>query len=123
MYSYHIGEKDLFVINFVGDTNLDDIINYLNEFKEINYLTNDIKLLYDFSDANLDLKAADVKIIADLADKVTHKYTSVKTAFVVEKPLITAYSYMFSSMNETSQKERKVFSTIIAAEDWLMSSF
>ena len=111
MISYKLDNRKIFVVTFEGKITLNEVTDYLKEFKTINYLPDDLILLYDFKKASLIFSTEQIKIIAELADEVTADYKSIKTAFYVDEPLITAYSYLFSGMGEKTNKKRQVFST------------
>ena len=119
MIEYSLEESGIFVIRFVGEIGIEEIKEYLKKFKNISNLPKEIKILYDLSDAEMTLSKKDIQTLNNLSILVTQKYDSVKAAFVVNKPNITAYSLMFSEKAPSSKTIRKVFSTEIAARDWL----
>ena len=121
MISYKLDDRKIFVVTFEGKMLLDDVMNYLNYFGTINSLPNDIRLLYNFKKAIFKFAPEKIQIIAELADKVTGKYKSIKTAFYVYEPLLTAYSLLFSGMDKNPNRQRQVFSTEEAAVKWLLN--
>ncbi|NJO92730.1 MAG: hypothetical protein HC831_29995 [Chloroflexia bacterium] len=112
-------EKGIFTVVFTGDILFDSIISYLDDFKNMQGLPKNLKLLYNFTNANFHLDPVKIKIISDKATDVTSNYTSIRTAFVVAEPKVTAYSMLFSLMNNTEKTSREIFSTLSAAIDWL----
>ena len=120
MIFHELNKEGILYIVLTDKVNKEDILNFLKEFQSFDHLPEDVKLLYNFQKAEIDLAADQLKEIAELADIVTEKYQSVKTAFLVDEPVVTAYSYLFSRMDQKENRERKVFSTHIAAEEWLI---
>jgi hypothetical protein len=119
MLSHNITENGILKITAEGTVGLKDIADFLRTFENIGDLPDDVKLLYDMQRADLKIEIQDLKEIAALADQVTEKYKTVRTAFVVDEPLVTAYSYLFSSMDDKPNRQRRIFSTIESAEQWL----
>jgi hypothetical protein len=121
MIRYEQKEPGLLYVYFTGTVSVQDIHSHLSEFESFDFLPDKIMLLYDLQDVNLKLDLEDVSIVNDLAEKVTKKYKSVKTAFVVSKPHATALTMMFQSDISSAKTTRKVFSTDQAALEWLKS--
>ena len=120
MITYSFNDVNIFCIKFFGDITFEEIENFLSKFKTLSNLPQNLILLYDFSEANLSIKPDDVKVISTLADEATINYKSVKTAFLVDKPLETAFSVLFSQIKNNKKKARKVFITESAAVQWLI---
>jgi len=118
MISYTFDQNILFV-TFNGNIKLEDIINYLKEFDKLDFLSEDLLLLYDLTNADINIAPTEIKIISQIADISTYDYNSTQTAFLVENPKITAYSTLFSNLAENSKTQRKIFSTKEAALKWL----
>ncbi len=119
MINYYLDESGIFFVKFSGIVTAKDIKAYLLEFDSINDLPGDFLSLYDLRDADMDLKKEDILSISDLTNKVTAAYKTVRTAFLVHKPVVTAYSYLFISELPSEKTIRKVFSTEEAAIKWL----
>ena len=122
MITYSFNDVNIFCIKFFGDITFEEIENFLSKFKTLSNLPQNLILLYDFSEANLSIKPDDVKVISTLADEATINYKSVKTAFLVDKPLETAFSVLFSQIKNNKKKARKVFITESAAVHWLLEN-
>ena len=122
MITYSIGEDGIFYVKFAGPTSYAEIKDYLLKFKEITGLPEKIRLLYDFTEGIIDLAEDDLVNIAQLADKATVRYTTVRTAFLVNKPDTTAFTYMFSQFRKSNRAVRRIFSTRHAAMNWLKSN-
>lgn len=121
MISY-ILDQNILVISFIGKINNDDIFNYLHEFSSIADLPSNLLLLYDLLNAELEVAPSDIKKISTIADSSTKKYQSVKTAFLVNDPKLTAYSTLFTNLANPNKTQRKIFSTKEAALKWLKQS-
>ena len=68
----------------------------------------------------MELNLYKIVSVAKLSKKVTTSYTSVRTAFLVSKPKVTAYSMLFTQAPASTKSSRKVFSTKEAAINWLV---
>lgn len=119
MISYSLNNSGIFHVKFSGAITVEDIKRYLLEFKMITSLPQDFKSLYDLRDADLSLTFGDILAISRLTKKVTAPFKTVRTAFLVSKPNVTAYSILFSTQLSHRRTVRKVFSTEGAALDWL----
>jgi len=118
MISYTFDQNILFV-TFIGTIKLEDIINYLKEFDKLDFLSENLLLLYDLTNADINIAPTEIKIISQIADVSTYGYNSTRTAFLVGNPKITAYSTLFSNLAENSKTQRKIFSTKEAALKWV----
>ena len=122
MIEYSIKKNNIFYALFTGPISFEDIKNYLSEFKSINDLPENILLLYDLTDAEINISANDIQLISKLANDATGRYISVRTAFVVDKPKVTAYSYLFSRRKNSKKTVRRLFSSLEAATEWLLDT-
>lgn len=112
-------EDNIFTVVFTGAVSFESIISYLKDFGQMEDLPRNLKLLYNFIDAEFDLDPVRIQIISDKAIEVTASYDKIQTAFVVAEPKITAYSMLFSLMSANEKSLREIFSTISAAKNWL----
>lgn len=119
MIKYTFNDSGIFYVSFIDMVSLNDIEVYLSEFERLDYLPGDVLLLYDLREAQLNLKFKDIFHISKIAKKVTSTYTSVRTAFLVNKPKLTAYSLLFTRDLVPAKTVRRVFSTEEAALKWL----
>ena len=120
MITYSFNDANIFCIKFTGDITFEEIKNFLSKFKTLSNLPQKLQLLYDFIEANIKIQPDDIKAISTLADEATINYKFVKTAFMVDKPMETAFSIMFSQPQNNKNKVRKVFTTESAAVQWLL---
>lgn len=121
MIEYSLKDNGLFCVRFIGEITSADIQKYLNDFKRLENLPRKLLTLYDLQGSNMHLVLEEIERVAKLADEVTLDFESVKTAFVVNKPDITAYAMLFNQSSVSSKKEREVFSTEESAILWLLS--
>jgi len=119
MISYSLKDSGIFYVNFSETVSLEDVKTYLLEFEKLDNLPKNLLSLYDLRGANMHLKAEDIFCISNLTEKVTTSYKSIKTAFLVNKPKLTAYSFLFSVDHNSEITTRQVFSTEKAAFKWL----
>ena len=120
MISYEFRDNNIFVISFEDKISLDDVLHYIKEFETYDYLPSDLKLLYDFKKSNFIFNSEKFQIISERSDEATNKYKSIKTAFLVNNPLLTAYSFIFIGIGENNNNQKKVFSTEEASVKWLL---
>ncbi len=119
MITYLLKESDIFYVNFSETVTVEDIKNYLVNFETLDNLPQHLRSIYDLRGAHMNLKAEEIMDIAELTEKVTASYKSVKTAFLVDKPKLTAYSLIFSIEHDLENTTRLVFSQEKEALSWL----
>ena len=122
MITYELNKEDIFLVRITGDIVQDDIKNYLYEFKNIDNLPKNLLTFYDLQNANINLSFTEIVSMARLAKKVTLPYDTVRTAFLVNKPNITAYALLFIQAFTDNKNVRKVFTKSAEATGWLKSS-
>lgn len=120
MITYSLKESGVFYIDFSGTVTLEDIQHYLLEFEQLEDLPQKLLALYDLQDANLNLCSEDIIALSELTEKVTRTYKLVNTAFVVNRPNLTAYSILFSVDNNLENTTRQVFTSEKEALKWLL---
>ncbi|PLX20216.1 MAG: hypothetical protein C0597_04440 [Marinilabiliales bacterium] len=118
MITYSL-EKGIFEVEITENVTFEEIINYLKDFSELNDLPSDILLLYDLTKINVDFSVSEIRMISHAAELSTKKYNSIKSAFVVDKPKLAAYTSLFSDSIKDKKTTRKIFSTRKAALTWL----
>lgn len=119
MISYSLDDSGIFYVKFSGIITVEDIEAYLLKFGTLSDLPEDFLSLYDLRDAEMNLDKDDILSISELTEKVTASYKTVRTAFLVNKPVITAYTYLFTTELAPDKTIREVFSTEEAALTWL----
>lgn len=105
-----------------GQINFDDIAAFLKQLEQLKDLPDDMRLLYDIQEAELNLSLKEIRTIAELAESVTKNSLSVKTAFHVTKPIMTAFSVIFAKSSKPAHTQRKLFSTQASALEWLQNN-
>ena len=88
----------------------------LRKFTELNY-----NLLSDYRAATFNLNLEDVELISDFLSSLKHVLNGKKQSLIIDNPKATAFSIMFEDkvLKKIGFKVN-VFSTIEAAEDWLV---
>ena len=119
MISYQIENNNLVLVMLKDGTTLDDVLNFLDEFESLKDLDKEIKLLYDVRGVELGFGADGLKVISKKAADVTKDYISIRTAFLVDEPKATAFTYIFSHITPSERTTREVFSSESAAMAWL----
>lgn len=120
MISYSLKDSGIFYVNFSGEVSVDDIKKYLLEFKTLTNLPQNFLSLYDLRGALMKLSAEDIAYFGKLSEEVTASYKSVTTALLVNKPKLTAYSFLFSTDHNSEKTTRLVFINEKEALDWLI---
>ena len=113
-------EDNIFNVKFIGTIEFDDIMQYLDEFSKIDTLPKDLLLLYEARNVNFKFEPEKVEIISIKAEDSTQNYKTVRTAFLVDEPMIAVYSTLFSKIPVQKKTQRNIFSTKQAAIRWLL---
>lgn len=119
MISFSLRYSGIFYVEFSDTVTVEDIKNYLFESGRLDNLPKEIYLLYDLREVDMNLEIDDISFISKLAKKVTSPDKTIRTAFLVDKPKITAYSILFNVDTSSEKVLRNVFSTEEAALKWL----
>lgn len=119
MISYAFIENILHV-TIEGKTTLSDLYDFLEEVGTIQNLPEDLKIFYDLRKASIELKLDEISNLSKKAEEKTLNCKSVRTAFCVKDPKMTAYAMLFSWLPENTRIKREQFSTKKAAMDWLL---
>ena len=120
MIQHTFGTDGILYVEFTSDVNLQNIKDFLHEFQKIKKLPKELLILYDLRKTKINIHTNDIPEISELAVTVTKKFKTVNTAFVVDKPNLTAYSVLFSKLTSKDTTVRQVFSTMDAAVGWLL---
>lgn len=119
MITYFLKKSGVFYVNFSETVTVEDIKNYLLNFEKLDNLPQHFLSLHDLRGTDMILNAEDIIFISELTEKVTSSYKSVKTAFLADKPKLTAYSFLFSVDHNSEKTNRQVFSSEEEALNWL----
>lgn len=125
MISYTFDSSDnIFYVKVEGEISLDEILNFLIDFKKIKNLPLDLKLFYDIRKANFKMGINDIPELAKKTKISTENYRTIKTVFLVDKPRHTALAQVFTASNneKNSKTKRMFYSTEDAALKWLNST-
>ncbi|MBS2097667.1 hypothetical protein [Carboxylicivirga linearis] len=96
-----------------------DLVDFLMDFSKMEALPDEVKVLFDLRNAHLDLHLDDINKLSSLAEELTKNVQSIRTAFIVEDPKVTAYTMLYSWMPKDDRLLREHFSTEQAAIEWL----
>jgi len=108
-------------VTIEGQATIHDLYTFLDDFGKIESIPEHLKVFYDLRSASMDLRLDEIDTLSKFAEKKTANCKSVKTAFCVKDPKITAYAMLFSWLPENSKITREQFSTKKAALEWLNS--
>ncbi|MCU4156750.1 hypothetical protein J1N10_12240 [Carboxylicivirga sp. A043] len=106
-------------VSIEGPATIYDLYDFLDELGNLHSLPENLKVFYDLRNASIDLRLDEINLLSKRAEEKTLHCNSVKTAFCVKDPKITAYAMLFSWLPENSKINRKQFSTKEAAFEWL----
>jgi len=118
MIKHNIIDQVLYV-NLTGNINFESILGYFKDFTSFTELPKNLLVLYDFRCVTFDLTINELQMISHVAEKSTEEYTNIRAAFLVDNPVLTAYSTLYSELPITKKIKRKIFSTQQAALTWL----
>ena len=108
-------------VSLTKKVTLEDIIEFIHDFKNLENMPENLRIFYDLTEANLVLHLDDISKLSKLAEAATGKFKAVRTAFYVTDPKVTAYTMLFSWLPENSVTQRENFSTREAAIKWLIA--
>lgn len=119
MIKFSLLDTGIFYVDFSETVTVEDIKNYLVEFERLDNLPKELYSLYDLRGVDMNLETDDIPLISKLTETATSSYTTVRTAFLVDQPNITAFSILFNVSTSSEKTLRDVFSTEEAAVRWL----
>ncbi len=111
--------EDILLVKLAGKISLKTLYDFLIAFHELNTLPAHLRLLYDLQEAQIDLTKEDLVKISRMSGLITFNYQSVRAAFVVSDPDVTALTLYFAQLSEHPDGLRHLFSSKEAAMNWL----
>ncbi|MBS2213261.1 hypothetical protein KEM09_17740 [Carboxylicivirga mesophila] len=111
--------NDILHVSIDGPSTIYDLYDFLDELGSLHTLPDELKVFYDLRNASIDLRLDEISLLSKKAEEKTLQCKSVKTAFCVQDPKVTAYAMLFSWLPENSKIKREQFSTKEAALKWL----
>ena len=114
--------KDILIleVDFVGEIRFADLFEYGEKIRLDKELPRNLKILTNATQANYKLSPEEITLMQkDLKEQIK-SYNSVKTAVVQDKPFETAISMLVDVDLSIPDYSHKVFSTRMAAMEWLM---
>ncbi len=119
MISYSLNSDGVFYVLFSETVTFEELKEYLEGFAKLVNPSENLLSLYDLRDAELNVSTKDLSSIIKMSDKITANYNTIRTAFLVDKPNLTAYSLLFTEEAASKNAKREVFSSKEAALNWL----
>ncbi len=113
--------NDILHVSIDGPSTIYDLFDFLDELGSLQSLPEELKVFYDLTNADIDLRLDEISMLSKKAEEKTLSCKSVKTAFCVNDPKVTAYAMLFSWLPEGTKIKREQFSTKEAALKWLNS--
>ena len=120
MVKFQLNEDGIFIVDFFGTLSLAMVSEFLDDFKKIDTLPQNLMIIYNLLDVDISLSASELGPLAQLAKESTQRYQNIRAAFVVDNPRGTALSTLFKEMKSNDTRTRQVFSSINAASNWLL---
>jgi len=118
MIKYNI-ESPVLYVDLTGYISFENIVDYFKDFASLTELPKKLLILYTFRNITLDFTLRELKMISHVAEKSTEKYENIRAAFLVNSPVLTAYSTLYSELPINKKIKRRIFSTKQAALKWL----
>jgi hypothetical protein len=118
MISYAFIE-DILHVTVDGPAALSDLYDFLDDVPNLNNLSDNLRVFLDLRKASIDLRLDEISELSKRAEEKTQNCKSVRTAFCVKDPKITAYTMLFSWLPDNPRIKREQFSTQEAAFEWL----
>ncbi len=111
--------KGTFHVSLTENIGFSDLVGFLKNLSKIEDLPSDLKVFYDLRQADVHLHLDEINKLSELSEKITSNLNSIKTAFIVEDPTVTAYTMLYSWLPNSDRLKREQFSTEFAALAWL----
>jgi len=113
---------DLLHIKYTGIITVDNIIASMKDAKQGFDLPENLLVISDFRKAETKLKFKELPKLVQPTLDVIRSHMSIYNALVVNNPYGTAMIMLFMGLIKKPNTEYKVFTTIEAAQKWLMSN-
>lgn len=109
-------------IRYVGILSIEDISASFKEAKRDFPLPEDLLVISNFLDADTNIRYTELhKLIRPTID-VIRSHKSIYDAIITDDPKGMAFSTLFKALIKRSNVNYKIFSTVEAAQEWLMES-
>lgn len=112
-------DSEILYVYFRGEIYGDEIIEHIASINKVEGLPNELKLLYDLRNSSLKISSLEVKKISLVAESSLGNFSTVRSAFLADKPLETALLSIFVDIKTRVTLNRKLFSTMEAALAWI----
>lgn len=104
---------------FIGDVSQSEIINFIYDLRVCETYPCDLNILIDATDGALSIKPNQLYRIFEENAKMFGKYSSLRVALVMKRPLDTALALIYTKISNMEDYKYQVFSTRSAALVWL----
>ena len=115
-------EVGLLHIQYVGNLTADNIIASMKDAKQNYKLPGNLLVISDFRKAETKLKIKELPKLVKPTLEVIRNHKSVYNALIFDRPYGTALLILFMDLIKKSNTEYKVFTTIEAAQEWLLKA-
>ena len=120
MHNFSKDKNGIYYLTFNGILSIEDLITAVEEFRTSTIFPPEVKLLYNLSDAKINITETALESLHKYTAFSTQQFAHVRTAIVVLKPQLTAYSMLFSDDTPNAKIQRRVFSSVEGAKQWLI---
>lgn len=116
-------ENNILYNKWIGKVKLDEVKQYFTLLNTHETLPRNLLVLQLFLDVEVDFKEGDLAEIATLLKNTIPKYESIRTAFLFNQPMPSAFGMMYKNITETfPHYSVEIFSTQEAAKKWLLNN-
>lgn len=113
-------EIELLTIRYAKHLTIADIIASMREANQNFPLSKNLKVISDFRKVESKMKYIELPKLIKPTLEVIKNHASILDAILVNKPHTTALSVLFKKLIRQSNVEYEIFTSIEAAEEWLM---
>lgn len=104
-----------------GEVTLDQIVSYIRETKKNKDYPRKLKILTHASGSTLQLNPDDLRVIVEENTQSLEQYQTIIDAFIANEAQVAALSTLYEKFSRMEAYKFKVFSTEVAAKEWLDS--
>lgn len=112
-------KKTILSWNILGVITIEDVKEAIDKSDIIFKGYDEVRIIQIDNESVLKMSIVDHYTLGKYAKKLFKKYKLIKTAFIVNKPVNVAYAIIALDAITSSEFRSKVFSTVVAAENWI----
>ncbi len=109
-------------IRYIGNLTIEDIGTSFKEAKQNFPLPKDLLVISNFLEANTKIKYTELHKLIRPTLNVIRSHKSIFDAIITDKPKGMVFTTLFKEFIKKKNVHYKIFSTIEAAQEWLMST-